>query len=373
MNFQYPQLLIGLLLVPTAALFLLWAAKRQQRDLARLGDTKLIRRLSANINWRGRRWQRALRLVALALFIFALARPQWGREVREIEQKGLQVMVALDVSQSMLADDIKPTRLDRAKLEIADLMERLDGDEVGLVLFSGASFIQVPLTTDYQTALNYMDSAGPRSISRPGTVIGEAIRTAMNGFDPELSSQKVLVIMTDGEDRETDPVAAAQEAAGEDVLIYAIGFGTPEGNPVPEVNQLGETIGYKTDESGQVVLSSLDENTLMTLAQTGNGKYYRASADGAELDALLAEIDGLQEAQLQTRFETRYIERFQIFLALAVVAMILSELIPDRRVLSGQPSWKERMGGKAINPGSMLGASQLEESSQKQTALAAQR
>jgi Ca-activated chloride channel family protein len=373
MNFQYPQLLIGLLLVPASALFLLWAAKRQKRDLARLGDMKLIRRLSANINWRGRRWQRALRLVALALFIFALARPQWGREVREIEQKGLQVMVALDVSQSMLADDIKPTRLDRAKLEIADLMERLDGDEVGLVLFSGASFIQVPLTTDYQTALNYMDSAGPRSISRPGTVIGEAIRTAMNGFDPELSSQKVLVIMTDGEDRETDPVAAAQEAAGEDVLIYAIGFGTPEGNPVPEVNQLGETIGYKTDESGQVVLSSLDENTLMTLAQTGNGKYYRASADGAELDALLAEIDGLQEAQLQTRFETRYIERFQIFLALAVVAMILSELIPDRRVLSGQPSWKERMGGKAINPGSMLGASQLEESSQKQTALAAQR
>ena len=140
MNFQYPQLLVGLLLVPLSALFLLWAAKRQKRDLARLGDKSLIRRLSANINWRGRRWQRALRLVALALFIFALARPQWGREVREIEQEGLQVMVALDVSQSMLADDIKPTRLDRAKLEIADLMERLDGDEVGLVLFSGASF-----------------------------------------------------------------------------------------------------------------------------------------------------------------------------------------------------------------------------------------
>ncbi len=204
-------------------------------------------------------------------------------------------------------------------------------------------------------------------------MIGEAIRTAMMGFDPELSSQKVLIIMTDGEDRETDPVLAAQEAAGEDVLIYAIGFGTPEGNPVPEVNQLGEVTGYKTDENGQVVLSSLDETTLMTLAQTGNGKYYRASADGAELDALLAEIDGLQEAQLQTRFETRYIERFQIFLALAVAAMILSELIPDRRVLRGQPSWKSRLGGNALGPSHQEATGANIAARENKTALAAQR
>ena len=189
MQFAYPQFLIGLLLVPVAGLFTLWASRQQKQALARLGDRKLIDRLSANINWRGRRWQTILRLVALTLFILALARPQWGSEVREIEQEGLQVMVALDVSQSMMAQDIKPSRLDRAKLEIADLMQRLDGDEIGLVLFSGASFVQVPLTSDYQTALNYMDSAGPNSISRPGTVIGDAIQTAANAFDPELSSQ----------------------------------------------------------------------------------------------------------------------------------------------------------------------------------------
>jgi Ca-activated chloride channel family protein len=240
-------------------------------------------------------------------------------------------MVALDVSQSMLAQDIKPTRLDRAKLEIADLTERLDGDEIGLVLFSGASFVQVPLTSDYQTALNYMDNAGPNSISRPGTVIGDAIRTAMMAFDSELSSQKVLIIMTDGEDRETDPLVAAQEAADEEVLIYTIGFGTPEGEPVPELSPDGQVIGYKTDQSGNVVLSQLDETTLQSISQTGNGKYYRATADGRELDSLLAEIDGLQQAQLQSRFETRYIERFQIFLGLALVALIVAELIPERR------------------------------------------
>jgi Ca-activated chloride channel family protein len=331
MIFAYPLFLVGLILIPAAALFLLWAASRQRSALARLGDPALIRRLSANINWRGRRWQTILRLLALGLMLFALARPQWGSEVREIQQEGLQVMVALDVSQSMLAQDVKPSRLDRAKLEIADLMQRLDGDEIGLVLFSGASFVQVPLTSDYQSALNYMDSAGPNSISRPGTVIGDAIRTAASAFDPELSSQKVLVVMTDGEDKETDPLAAAQEAADQDVLIYTIGFGTPEGEPIPEVNQFGETVNYKTDAQGDVVLSSLDETTMQSIAQTGGGNYYRATAGGEELDSLLAEIDQLQQAQLQSRFETRYIERYQIFLALALAALVAGELIPERK------------------------------------------
>jgi Ca-activated chloride channel family protein len=331
MIFAYPFFLVGLILIPAAAFFLIWAAGRRRSALARLGEPALIRRLSANINWRGRRWQSLLRLLALGLMVFALARPQWGSEVREIKQEGLQVMVALDVSQSMLAEDIKPSRLDRAKLEIADLMQRLDGDEIGLVLFSGASFVQVPLTSDYQSALNYMDSAGPNSISRPGTVIGDAIRTAAAAFDPELTSQKVLVVMTDGEDKETDPLTAAQEVADDGVLIYTIGFGTPDGEPIPEVNQYGETVAYKTDAQGNVVLSSLDETTLQAIAQSGGGEYYRATAGGQELDSLLSQIDQLQQAQLQSRFETRYIERYQIFLALALTALVLGELIPERK------------------------------------------
>ncbi len=331
MQFTQPQfLLIGLILIPAVGLFLWWAKRRQRIALDRLGNKSLIDRLSANINWTGRRWRVGLWLLALTLVMVALSRPQWGSEVREIEQEGLQVMVALDVSQSMLAEDIAPTRLDRAKLEIADLTERLDGDEIGLVLFSGASFIQVPLTTDYLTALNYLDSAQPGVISRPGTVIGDAIRTAMAGFDEELNNQKVLVIMTDGEDHETDPLAVAQEAADAGVLIYTIGFGTPEGEPVPETNQFGEVVGYKQDQNGEVVLSRLDEGTLQGIAQTAGGKYYRATPDGRELDALLGEIDTLQQAQLSSRFETTYIERYQIFLALALAALIISELIPER-------------------------------------------
>ena len=239
-------------------------------------------------------------------------------------------MIALDISQSMMAQDIRPNRLERAKLEIADLMQRLDGDEVGFVLFSGASFIQVPLTSDYMTALNYLDNAGPQSISRPGTVIGDAIRTAMTGFDSVLNSQKVLIVMTDGEDRETDPLAAAQEAAAQDILIYTIGFGTLDGEPVPVTDSQGNILGYKEDTQGQVVLSQLDESSLRKIAEAGNGSYYQATAGGQELDQLLAEIDNLQRVQLQSRFETRHIERYQIFLGLAVLALVLGELIPDR-------------------------------------------
>jgi Ca-activated chloride channel family protein len=331
-QFALPQfLLLGFVFMAAAGAFLWWASRVREQAISRLGNPALIQRLAANVNWRGRRWQTFWRLAALALLFVALARPQWGSEVREVEQEGLQVMVALDVSQSMLAEDIKPNRLDRAKLEIADLTERLDGDEIGLVLFSGASFVQVPLTTDYLTALNYLDSAGPAVISRPGTVIGEAIRTAAAAFDPELNSQKVLIVMTDGEDVETDPLAAAQEAADAGVLIYTIGFGTPEGQPVPETNEFGEVTGYKVDQNGNAILSKLDEATLQEIAQTGGGRYYRATAGGGELDSLLAEIDGLQRAQLQSRFETTHIERFQIFLALAVAALILGELIADRK------------------------------------------
>lgn len=347
MTFANPQFLIALILVPSAALFLLWAGRRRQRALARLGDAPLIRRLSATVNERGRHWQAALGLFALAMLILAIARPQWGSETQEIDQEGLQVVVALDVSQSMLAQDIEPTRLDRAKLEIRDLARHLNGDEIGVVPFSGAAFLQVPLTSDYTTALTYLENAGPGLISRPGTVIGEAIRTATAAFDPKLASQKVLVVMTDGEDVESDPLAAAREAADQGVLIYTIGFGTPEGEVVPETDPSGRVLGAKQDAQGNAVISRMDEATLQKLAETGGGTYYRAAPDGGELVSLLAEIGGLQKAQLQSRQAVRQIERYPIFLALALAALVLAELIPDRVRPRAARAWAQRLRRRA--------------------------
>jgi Ca-activated chloride channel family protein len=313
-----------------AGLFLLWASRRRAADLARLGNPTLVQRLSATVNWRGRRWRDALWLVVLALSIVALARPQWGTVERMVEQEGIEVMVALDVSQSMLAQDIKPDRLSRAKMEIADLMARLGGNEIGLVLFSGASFIQFPLTSDYATARAFLDNARPQVISRPGTAIGDAIRTAAAGFDMNRTSQKVIVLITDGENHEGEALAMAEQAASQGILLYTIGFGSDQGEPIPQYNAQGEVIGYKQDAQGEVVLSRLDAATLQQIAELGGGQYYRATADGSELAALVSELDTLQKAELNTMLEIEGIERFQAFLILALAAMVASEFIPDR-------------------------------------------
>lgn len=330
MTFVTPIFLYGLILVPLAGLFLLWARRRRVADLARLGNPTLVQRLSSTVNWRGRRWKDALWLAVLALLLVALARPQWGTVTEVVEQEGIEVMVALDVSQSMLAQDIKPDRLSRAKMEIADLMTRLGGDEIGLVLFSGASFIQFPLTSDYATALTFLDNARPEVISRPGTAIGEAIRTAMAGFDMNRTSQKVLVIITDGEDHEGDVVPMAEMAAEQGIMIYTIGFGSPQGEPIPEYDDRGQVIGYKKDQNGEVVLSMLDEATLHQIAEVGGGRYFRATADGSELTALVEELNALQTAELASLLEVRGIERFQTFLLAVLALMVAMELIPDR-------------------------------------------
>jgi Ca-activated chloride channel family protein len=230
----------------------------------------------------------------------------------------------------MLAQDVKPDRLSRAKLEIADLMTRLGGDEIGLVLFSGASFIQFPLTSDYATARMFLDNARPEVISNPGTNIGAAIRTAMSGFDYNRASQKVIVLITDGEDHDVNTVALAQQAADQGIMLYTIGFGSAQGEPIPQYNDQGEVIGYKKDQNGEVVLSRLDEATLQQIAQIGGGQYYRATADGSELGALVSELNTLQKGELSSQIETWGIERFQGFLAVALIALVVMELIPDR-------------------------------------------
>jgi len=332
MTFAQPAFLYGLLLVPLAALFLIWAERRRKADLARLGNPSLVQRLSGSVNWQGRRWRNALWLPILALLLVTLARPQWGTVTRTVEQEGIQVMVALDISQSMLAQDIKPDRLSRAKMEIADLMSRLGGDEIGLVLFSGASFVQFPLTSDYGTARTFLDNARPGVISRPGTAIGDAIYTATSGFDENRASQKVIVLITDGEDHEGNAAAMAEKAARQGIRLYTIGFGSLAGEPIPEYNAQGEVVGYKKDKNGEVVLSRLDEATLQQIAEIGGGQYYRASASGAELDALISDLGALQKAELASRVEVQHIERFQIPLAAALALMIAVELIPDRVV-----------------------------------------
>ena len=251
---------------------------------------------------------RGLRLVlwflGMALLIVALARPQWGSDIQVVEQAGVQVMVALDISRSMLAQDLKPNRLGRAKLEISDLISRLDGDEIGIVLFSGASFVQFPLTSDHSTARTYLNHASPNAISRQGTVIAEAIDTAMTGFSTERENQKIIVIMTDGESHEGDAIAAARQAAGEGAVIFTVGVGSSEGSPVPEYDERENITGQSQDAQGRAVVSKMDEIALQQIAQSGGGRYFRAAEPGA-MAGLAEEIQSFEDRSLQSEFNQR--------------------------------------------------------------------
>ncbi len=337
MTFAKPLYLIGLWLVPVLAIWLTLVLRGQRNLPQKLGDSALVRQLMQSVNWSGRRWKHGLWLIGLLLGIVALARPQWGTASQIVQQQGVEVMIALDISESMLAEDLRPNRLTRAKQTIVELMDSLNGDEVGVVLFSGASFIQFPLTSDYNTAKTFLDNANPSMISRSGTVIGDAIRTAMSGFNFERTSTKVIVVMTDGEDHETNPVDAAIDAAAQDVLIYTIGFGTPEGAKIP-VFERGEMIGFKRDRLGNEVVTQLEEEALTVIAATASGSYYRATPSGSEVDALLADIARLDAAELDRRVNIEAVERYQWFLTAAILCFLAAEFIPDRKTRKRKPA-----------------------------------
>jgi len=331
MDFVQPSYFYCLIPLLFIGFVLYWLIRHQTNTLYKVGSSDLVKQLVQTVNWRGRQLRRVLWFVAMLLLIITLARPRWGSQSEYVERQGIEMMIALDISKSMLAEDLKPNRLARAKLEISELIEELAGNDIGLVLFSGAAFVQFPLTSDYTTARSFLEGANPGVISRPGTAIAEAIEIAISGFNEERATQKIIVMLTDGEDHEGEALALANEAAEKDIIIYAIGFGSPQGEPIPEYDEEGTFLGYKVDEDGQRVLTRLDEATLQDIALLTGGRYFRASADGKEVGLLSNEINKLQSSELESRFETHKIEQFQWFLGAAIIALIIWEVVPDRR------------------------------------------
>jgi len=321
--------LLGVL--PAIALLLAWAAVRRRKALSDLGAPSLVDRLSSSVSFRARRWKTLLWFVAFSSLVVALARPLWGSQVVVKAQRGVEVMVVLDVSASMLAEDLKPSRLDRAKLSVQELMNHLGGNDVGLVIFSGAAFVQFPLTADLGTARAFLDASGPQSISRPGTELEEALRVAVGGFSEERATSRAILLLTDGEFHEHDPVSAAEEAASEGIVIHAIGFGSPDGEPIPLRDPDGSLAGYKKNAAGDMVLSRLDEITLQRVALETGGLYFRASAGGGEIDAIASSIAALETGEREAQFETHGVERFEWFAGFAMLALMTETLMSDRR------------------------------------------
>ena len=323
--FAHSQYLLLLLLIPFFFLGMaLWMGARRRR-LRKLGDEALVNELMPSWS-RSKRWVRAV-LYSLAFFFFVigLSRPQIGAKLKEYKVKGAEIMVVLDVSNSMLAQDYSPNRLERAKLAISRITDRLQGDRIGLIIFAGSSFVQLPITSDYVSAKMFLSNISTESIPIQGTAIGDAINTAVKSFSAQSENSRAIIVITDGENHEDDAVAAATQAAEAGVKVYTIGVGSVEGQPIPMDG------GLLKDKEGNIVVTKLDEDTLKEIAQAGGGAYVHAGNDEFGLTPIVNDIKKMQEEEYSSVVFEEYDEQFMYFLAIALALFVLEMLIGERR------------------------------------------
>jgi len=275
-------------------------------------------------------WKSVLFIIAYSLLVIALADPQIGQTLEEVKREGVDIIVALDVSLSMKAEDISPNRLEKAKHEVSKLIDLLEGDRVGLVAFAGMAHVQCPLTLDYSAAKLFLRMMNTDLIPQPGTAVGDAIEKSVKAFNQKERKYKVLILITDGEDHESDPIKAAEEAAAEGILIFTIGLGSPQGVPIPMYDRYGNASGFKKDRQGNVVTTKLDVTTLQKIAYLTNGKYYISSAGETELKEIYDEVNQLEKKELTSRQFSQYEDRFQIFIILALLVLIVETFLPIR-------------------------------------------
>ena len=338
-KFANPDFFHLLWLVPLLLVFFVWAKRQKRRMLQRLGDPALIERLSKSISHRRRLWKIALILTAFFVWIIALANPQIGTRVEEIKRQGVDIFIALDVSKSMMAEDVAPNRFERARQEISDFIDALQGDRFGLILFAGLAYVQCPLTLDYSAAKLFLSESEIGMVPQPGTSITEAISTATRSFDSQDQKYKVLIVITDGENHEDDPIKAATSMAESGGVVYTVGIGSPSGAPIPEFDKRGKRVGYKKDRQGEIVTTRLDILTLEQIAETGGGKFYSIGAGASGLDKVYEDIMGLEKKELSAREFTQFEDRFQIFIFIALLLLILESLISERRRIIKKGIW----------------------------------
>jgi len=327
-NFAFAFIILLALL-----LFYFWAAKLRKSALEKFAQKELLNELLSRLDYRKRSMKVGLTLLAISLMLFALMRPQWGFHWEEVKRKGVDILIALDTSKSMLAEDVKPSRFQRSKLAIRDLARNLRGDRIGLIAFSGSAFLQCPLTLDYGGFLLSLDNTDIDTIPKGGTSITSAIKEALKSYEGGQKKYKVLVIITDGEDHEGNPEEAAEEAKKEGIKIFCIGIGTKEGELIPVTDETGQK-SFLKDSQGNVVKSRLDETSLQKIALSTGGVYVRATNAEFGLELIYRErIARMEKRELEAKMNKHYEERFQIFLWLALLLLVAENFISDKKAI----------------------------------------
>ena len=327
-RFANIEMLWWLITTPVFVIAYIIYTKHKRRQLMEFGDQELVAQLMPDASKGRPIWKFSLLLLAWVLLIVAGSRPQYGQQEKTIKRQGIEVMVALDISNSMLAEDVAPNRLDRAKQILSKMIDNMVDDKVGLIVFAGEAFTQLPITCDYVSAKMFLNTITPNLISTQGTAIGAALQTAVTSFGAtESEAGRAIILITDGENHEDDAIAAAKQAQELGIQVFVVGIGKPEGSPIPKPG----SNDYFKDRSGQVVVSRLNEEMCQQIAAAGKGIYVRCDNTNTAMRALQQELDRMATAELESTVYADYNEQYQSFVLIALLLIVIESFILSRK------------------------------------------
>ncbi|MCX6257122.1 MAG: VWA domain-containing protein [Bacteroidia bacterium] len=329
-QFAHKEYLMLLALIPVLGILFFIVIILKKRAVKSFGEYSLISLLMPDVSASRPVVKFILVMVGLAFLILAIAGPQVGSKLGDVKHKGVELIVCLDVSNSMLAEDVQPNRLEKAKQVISKMIDNLKNDKFGLIIFGGDAYVQLPITTDYGAAKMFLASAGPNSIPVQGTAIGSSLEMAIKSFTSEKDKNRAIVLISDGENHEDDAVEMSGEAAKKGIIIHTMGIGKPEGSPIPRGGKLGGN-NFMTDNQGQVIITKLNETNLEQMASSGNGIYIRVNNTQSAVKSLFDEINKMEKTEIQATVYSEYEERFQYVVAVALLFLIVEFFIRERK------------------------------------------
>ena len=326
-HIEFLNLLFG---VPCLILALFIFNKWKKKALYIFGEKKLMKDLNPNFSKNKTIIKNILTILIFIFLIIGIANPKIGKKMEEIKREGVDLMIAIDLSKSMMAEDIKPNRLERAKQAIFKLINNLKGDRIGLIVFAGEAYVQLPITTDYSAAKLFLSTVNTNLVTNQGTEISKAINLCVSSFDTQNEQNKAIIIITDGENHDDKAIESAKNANNNGIIIHTLGMGLNKGAPIPLYNQFGKQNSYLKDKQGNTVVSKLNEDLLIKIANAGKGTYIRANNSKIGLTKLFAEINKMEKKEIGTMMFTDYDDKFQLFLAIALTLLLINLIITPR-------------------------------------------
>lgn len=326
-RFEHPGYLYLLLIIPFLALLYIYYMRSKKNAIKKFGNMSVLRQLMPDVSLKKQYLKYWLVSIAIVLFIFLIAGPQFGSKLETNKRQGIEVMVCLDVSKSMLSTDISPSRLEKAKQILSKLVDNLKNDKIGLIVFAGDAYVQLPITSDFVSAKMFLSSINPSMVPVQGTAIGSAIRLATRSFTPNSTSGRTIVLITDGENHDDDAVAAVKAAVEKEITVNVLGVGLPEGAPIP----IGGNNNFLKDKDGNVVVTKLNEEMGKEIAAAGGGLYVRTDNTNASLKALQDGLNKMSKSDIESKIYTAYDEKYQVFAWIILFILVLEFFILDRR------------------------------------------